>query len=210
LNCPTPSDPQEIALPENFLMAAPTHFEREALAQLPALRRYAETLTRDPQRSDDLVQETMLKAFRYFGTFRLGTNCRAWLFQICKHSYINAYRRKQYEAVVVDFQEEAAGSGGHSDSGRMMHPSLADPDAGPDDDAMFGDELASALEGLPADYQTVLLLNDVEYVRRNRRFYAGSCRHDPFPHPPREKDAGCTPLRICTLAWVQDELIEPD
>ncbi|MEW6509730.1 MAG: sigma-70 family RNA polymerase sigma factor [Bacteroidota bacterium] len=138
-----------------------TRFEREALTQLPALRHYAESLTKDRQRSDDLVQETMLKALRYFDTYREGTNCRAWLFQICKHSFINEYRRKEYEPILVDFQSEA---GGGDDAGEWhgVHPSLNDASAQQDDGAMLGDEVTSALRGLPHDYQTVLLLNDIE------------------------------------------------
>lgn len=137
-------------------------FEREALSQMPALRHFAESLTHDRQRTDDLVQDTMLKAFRYFDSYREGTNCRAWLFQICKHSFINDYRRRQYEPILVDFQGEASGNGNEEGDERGVHVDLKDAAVADDTATMIGDEVAGALGSLPADYQTVLLLNDVE------------------------------------------------
>jgi RNA polymerase sigma-70 factor (ECF subfamily) len=139
-----------------------TLFEREALPQLPALRHYAEALTRDRGRSDDLVQETMLKALRYFGTYKEGTNCRAWLFQICKHSFINEYRRKQYLPIPLDFQAEGTRSAGVEGDAHSMHASLDDGSSAQDAHALLGDELSDALHALPPEYQTVLLLKDVE------------------------------------------------
>src|SRR3990172_7138990 len=91
-----------------MLMSNENLFAREALAQLDALRNFAFKLCRDEHYTNDLVQETMLKACRSFHTYQEGTNCRAWLFQICKNSYINDYRRKQYETVAMDFSEDNA------------------------------------------------------------------------------------------------------
>ena len=79
-------------------------FTREALPHLPALRHFASSLCRNSQKSDDLVQDTMMKAWRSFHTYKAGTNCRAWLFQICKHSFINDYRRSKYEPLAVDIR----------------------------------------------------------------------------------------------------------
>ena len=140
----------------------PTLFEREALPQLPALRHYAEALTRDRQRSDDLVQETMLKALRYFGSYKQGTNCRAWLFQICKHSFINEYRRKHYQPLLMDFQAESTRGADDGGEEHSVHASMADTSASQDDRTMIGDEIAEALHRLPPEYQTVLLLKDIE------------------------------------------------
>ena len=139
-----------------------TIFEQEALSQLPALRHFAESLTRDRQRTDDLVQETLMKAFRYFGSYRKGTNCRAWLFQICKHSFLNGYRRRQYEPLLMDFQGEACGHGNREGEEHGIHADLTDTSAAQTDESMIGDEVADALSALPPEYRTVLLLNDVE------------------------------------------------
>lgn len=138
-----------------------TLFEREALAQIDALRNFAFKLCRDEHYTNDLVQETMLKACKAFDTYREGTNCRAWLFQICKNSYINDYRRKQYETVTMNFTEESAG-GDDEDAHRHSRVMLIDNRSAEAHEAMVGDEVAQALEALPADYQTALILSDIE------------------------------------------------
>ncbi|MFN0156573.1 MAG: sigma-70 family RNA polymerase sigma factor [Bacteroidota bacterium] len=137
-------------------------FEREALSQLEALRHYAFQLCREEQRSNDLVQETMLKACRYFHSYREGTNCRAWLFQICKNTFINEYRRKQYEPLPVDFGEPAAGAGEGGEEERYPHPILRDDVVERREGALFGDEVILALGAIPPDYQTAVLLSDIE------------------------------------------------
>ena len=139
-------------------------FEKEALPLLGALQRFALQLCGDEQHSHDLVQETMLKALRSFHTYREGTNCRAWLFQICKNSYINAYRRKQYETIAVDFDEELPGvhESKTGDAGRTLHIMPADERSGEFQRGVMGDEVATALESIPSEYQTVLILSDIE------------------------------------------------
>ena len=68
-------------------------FEAGVLAQLDSLYRTALRMTNNPQEAEDLVQETMLKAFRFSHTYQPGTNLRAWLFRILNTSAINRYRR---------------------------------------------------------------------------------------------------------------------
>ncbi|GHO50204.1 sigma-70 family RNA polymerase sigma factor [Ktedonospora formicarum] len=68
-------------------------FEAGVLAQLDSLYRTALRMTNNQQEAEDLVQETMLKAFRFAHTYRPGTNLRAWLFRILNTSAINRYRR---------------------------------------------------------------------------------------------------------------------
>ncbi len=135
-------------------------FFQEALSHLDALRNFAFTLCRNEYCTDDLVQETMLKACRSFHTFQEGTNCRAWLFQICKNTYINGYRRKQYETIAQDFTEELSNVDG--DHLRTVCWSLADHSVLWAYDATVGDEVAAALDALPRDYQTALILSDIE------------------------------------------------
>ena len=130
---------------------------REALPQIDALRNFAFKLCRDKHHTNDLVQETMLKACRSFHTYQEGTNCRAWLFQICKNSYINDYRRKQYGTIALDFSEVD-----EEDKHRTTHVLLADNSSAEAHQAMVGDEVATALDALPADYQTALILSDIE------------------------------------------------
>jgi RNA polymerase sigma-70 factor, ECF subfamily len=68
-------------------------FEAGVLAQLDSLYRTALRMTNNPQEAEDLVQETMLKAFRFAHTYQPGTNLRAWLFRILNTSAINRYRK---------------------------------------------------------------------------------------------------------------------
>ena len=140
---------------------ATEQFSREALPQLEALRNFAFKLCRDEHYTNDLVQETMLKACRSFHMYEEGTNCRAWLFQICKNSYINDYRRKQYETVPMDFTEDNSASG-EDHVRRTRKISLGDNSVVEAQEAMVGDEVAIALEALPSDYQTALILSDIE------------------------------------------------
>jgi RNA polymerase sigma factor (sigma-70 family) len=136
-------------------------FAREALVQLDALQNFAFKLCRDEHYANDLVQETMLKACRSFHLYQQGTNCRAWLFQICKNSYINDYRRKQYETIAVDFMEGNSNAG-DDEAQRSTRALLVDTTATEAHEAMVSDEVAMALDELPADYQTVVILSDIE------------------------------------------------
>ena len=139
-----------------------TAFAREALPQIKALREFALSLCKNEQRSNDLVQDTMVKAFRHFESYKQGTNCRAWLFQICKHCFINDCRRRRYEPIVVDMDAALSSDGQDNESPRELHPIVADT-KGPNNLAgVLSDEVAMALEEMPLDYQTVLILSDIE------------------------------------------------
>src|ERR687889_37992 len=70
-------------------------FEDEALKHLDALYRTALRMTRNPADAEDLVQDALVRAFRFYDRFEPGTNFRAWLFKILTNTYINSYRRKQ-------------------------------------------------------------------------------------------------------------------
>ncbi|MBI5472448.1 MAG: sigma-70 family RNA polymerase sigma factor [Ignavibacteriae bacterium] len=136
-------------------------FSREALQHLDALRNFAFKLCRDQHYTNDLVQETMLRACKSCHLYQEGTNCRAWLFQICKNSYINDYRRKQYETIAVDFSED--GSSVNDDDGRRgTRVLLTDNTSAEAHEAMVGDEVERALDALPAEYQTAIILSDIE------------------------------------------------
>lgn len=70
--------------------------------EIASLRNLAMQLTRDPDDSDDLVQETMLKALRYKNQFQTGTNLKAWLYTILKNTFINHYRRNARRNTFLD------------------------------------------------------------------------------------------------------------
>lgn len=105
----------------------------------------------------DLVQETYLKAYRFFDKFEPGTNCKAWLFRILKNSYINRYRKAQKMPDAVDY-----------DTLSEYHPALITAQAEANDlrailfDQLLGDEVTTAIEALPEDFRTVVMLCDIE------------------------------------------------
>jgi RNA polymerase sigma-70 factor, ECF subfamily len=73
--------------------------------EIPRLRRYARALTRDLVRADDLVQETLLRAFRKEHLWEPGTDLRAWLFTIMHNQYVNEVRRATRDAASLDVQD---------------------------------------------------------------------------------------------------------
>src|SRR5262245_34543874 len=79
-------------------------FEELALPLADALYATAVRMT-DPASAEDLVQETMIKAWRNFHTFESGTNFKAWIFRILTNTYISSYRKKSREPLLHDFSE---------------------------------------------------------------------------------------------------------
>jgi RNA polymerase sigma-70 factor (ECF subfamily) len=77
-------------------------FQREALPWLPNVSRYARLLARNQSDADDLTQETFLRAYQGWSTFRPGTDCRRWLFAICRNTFLRTRRRAQREVAVDD------------------------------------------------------------------------------------------------------------
>src|SRR5207248_6485055 len=80
-------------------------FEAGVLAQLDSLYRTARRMTSSQQEAEDLVQETMLKAFRFAHTYQPGTNLRAWLFRILNTSAINRYRKQASHPTTTSLPE---------------------------------------------------------------------------------------------------------
>lgn len=71
---------------------------RDALPDhLPALRAFAISLTRNPSTADDLVQDTIVKAWTRFDSFTVGTNLQAWLFTILRNTYFSSLRKHRRE-----------------------------------------------------------------------------------------------------------------
>lgn len=73
-------------------------FERQALPLSDNLYGAAMRLTRDPAEAEDLVQDTLIRAYRFWDTFKQGTNIKAWMFTILRNTFINGYHRRGREA----------------------------------------------------------------------------------------------------------------
>jgi RNA polymerase sigma-70 factor, ECF subfamily len=135
---------------------ASEEFSTEALRHLDALYSLARWLVRDPVEAEDLVQETYLRALRAAHQFHPGTNLRAWLFQILRNTFYTQYRRNQREPEAVEPEElerAAHANGARREGGNGL--------AGPADGAA-GLDLTAALDRLPEEYRSVVLLADVE------------------------------------------------
>jgi RNA polymerase sigma-70 factor, ECF subfamily len=134
-------------------------FERDAMPMLDQLYGAALRMTRNPADAEDLVQETFLKAYSAFRTFRAGTNLKAWLYRILTNTYINGYRKKQRQPLqsptdeITDWQEAQASE--HTSRG-LRSAEVEALDLLPDDD------VKSALQQLPDDFRMAVYLADVE------------------------------------------------
>lgn len=132
-------------------------FDEEIIPHLDALYNFGLRLTSDPNDAEDLVQDTIVKAYRFFSSYEKGTNAKAWLFRILKNSYINNYRKKSKKPQEVDYNEVAT----FYETIRAERTETSDLE-----DKMFreliDDELSNALDNIPEDFRTVVLLCDVE------------------------------------------------
>jgi RNA polymerase sigma-70 factor (ECF subfamily) len=79
-----------------------TAFGNDLLAELPRLRAFARSMARNTDRADDLVQETLAKAWAHRGKFEKGTNLRAWLFTILRNTYFGELRARRREVCDSD------------------------------------------------------------------------------------------------------------
>jgi RNA polymerase sigma-70 factor (ECF subfamily) len=125
-------------------------FEDLSMPLFPSLYGYARWLTGEPHEAEDLVQETYLKALRGFGSFREGTNFRAWMFRILRNTFLTSRSGLKSMASIDE------------------EPELADEivDAGTPETHFVnranGEALRRAIEALPLPFREVLLLSDVE------------------------------------------------
>ncbi len=132
-------------------------FENEAIPHIDALKSFALKMTNDLDEADDLVQDTMLKAFRFFDKFEKGTNCKAWLFQIMKNSFINNYRKVSKEPNKVDYEDvQNFYETVKPDEIKSQH---FEGDAFSN---ILDDEIINALSKLPDDFRTIVFLSDIE------------------------------------------------
>lgn len=132
-------------------------FQKEAIPHMNAVYNFALRMTGDEDDADDLVQETYLKAFRFFDKFEKGTNCKAWLFRILKNSYINDYRKNVKEPDKVDYEDvQNFYENIHSTEINSQH---YEQDAFTN---LLDDEITKVMSALPEDFRTVIILSDIE------------------------------------------------
>lgn len=132
-------------------------FEAEAMPYINLLHNYAYRMTGNQLDADDLVQETYLRAFRFFHKFEKGTNCKAWLFRIMKNLFINKYRKNQKEPGKVDY-DDVENFFDSIKSDRIESTDLQEKLFS----NLLDDDMVNALNSLPDDFKTVVILCDIE------------------------------------------------
>ncbi|MDP1677514.1 MAG: sigma-70 family RNA polymerase sigma factor [Bacteroidota bacterium] len=132
-------------------------FEQQTLPHMEILYNYALRMTGNTEDAKDLLQETFLKAFRFWDKFEQGTNLRAWLFRIMKNTYINVYRKEVKEPDKVDYNDIE------------NYYDLIRDQNGDDNNLqtkifsqLLDDDVSNALESLPEEFRTVVILCDIE------------------------------------------------
>ena len=132
-------------------------FEKEIIVHSDSLFSFAYQITGNSDDAHDLVQETLLKAFRFFNSFELGTNAKAWLFQILKNTFINQYRKSSKEPNKVDYDDiQNFYETIKADEVKSKHV------IGDAFSSVLEDELMTAVNQLPDDFRTIIILADIE------------------------------------------------
>ena len=133
-------------------------FEQAALPHLDAVYTAALRLARNPEDAEDLLQETILRAYRFFHQFAEGTNCRAWLLAILYNNFRNSYRRgarEQPAATSEEFNREVEARSLLADQAQINPEELLAS-------RMIGRQIELALNAIPAEFREALLLVDVQ------------------------------------------------
>jgi RNA polymerase sigma-70 factor (ECF subfamily) len=140
---------------ETDIRSARTEFEREVTDQLDGLYTFALKLCRNQHDAEDLVSETIVRAFDRWQQYTLGTNARAWLFTILYHAFVNRRRVERREVLLSE-----------SDRETPRFNLVGDPD--PESafyDSIVDEEVRRAIDALPQHYREAVLLSDVHDFR---------------------------------------------
>lgn len=136
-------------------------FREEALPQLDAVYRFALRLTRDRDRSEDLTQDTFLRAYQSWETYTPGTRVKSWLFTICRNLFLRGEERsRRHHEIVSEVKEEDlrrvsreasvfAAAQEHDPEGAFWRQ-------------IVDDEVTRAIKDLPVEFREVVVLSDVE------------------------------------------------
>ena len=137
-----------------------SEFEATALVHLDALYGAAHRLTRNPRDAEDLVQETVLRAYRFWDGFKKDSNCKAWLFKILTNTFINTYQKHKRSREVLG----AAMAEQEAIDGVLFHERAA-TQRDPEElllNNTVSDDVARALASLSPEFRLAVVLCDVE------------------------------------------------
>jgi RNA polymerase sigma-70 factor (ECF subfamily) len=134
-------------------------FEALALTHLDSLYASALRLTKNERDAEDLVQDTCMRAYRFFDKFERGTNIKAWLFRILTNTFINRYRRKVKERSATEGPEQEAVQA------LFFSQDATDQATNPERflfDRLLSDDVLRAIDSLPIDFRMVVILADLQ------------------------------------------------
>jgi RNA polymerase sigma-70 factor (ECF subfamily) len=137
-----------------------SEFERQAMVHVDALYGAAYRLTRNARDAEDLVQDSLLRAYKFWDSFQQDSNCKAWLLRIVTNTFINEYQRRKRSREVLD----AASAEQDATDGVLVQTSARDKQS-PDQallQASVSDDVQRALESLPDDFRTAVILCDMQ------------------------------------------------
>ena len=144
------------ATSSNGPSAADANFEREALPWMDDIHRFALSLTPDPSDADDVVQETYLRAYRSWHTYDTGSDCRRWLFTICRNVFLRSLERGRSTVELDDTERDVIAVG------EVYSAALEEGYADLFGRIDIGPAIDRAVQALPEPFRTVLVLVDVE------------------------------------------------
>jgi RNA polymerase sigma-70 factor (ECF subfamily) len=192
-----------------FKTSGRAEFERQVLPHLDSLYAVAMRLLRNERDAEDLVQDTVLRAFRFFHRFQPDTNCRAWLLKILHNVFITQYRQRVRERELLE--AASADEGAPPATGSAPIDPETELAAG-----LLSDDVRRALARLPEEFRTAVVLCDLEglsyreiadvmdcpvgtvmsRLHRGRRLLQESLRgYAAEAGITRERDADVIPLR---------------
>jgi len=132
-------------------------FEKEALPHYRTVYNFCYKMMGNKLDADDMIQETYLRAFRFFDSYERGTNCKAWLFKIMKNLMINKFRKEKKDAVNVDIDDVINFipkiNSIHLDTADVQEKQFS---------RLLDDEITLALKSIHDDYRMVVILCDLE------------------------------------------------
>jgi RNA polymerase sigma-70 factor (ECF subfamily) len=140
-------------------VADPARFQDDVMPLLPHLYSAALRMTRNPADAEDVLQESLLRAYRGYHTFKEGTNLKAWMYRILTNTFINSYRRQSRRPEEVELGEledfylyrrlgEASGAARSAEDEAL--------------DRFVDGDIKAAVEALPENFRIPVLLADVE------------------------------------------------
>lgn len=137
------------------------NFRKEALPLMDAVYRFALRLAGNPDAAQDLVQETYLRAYRAWEQYTPGTRCKSWLFTICRNVFLRKQERsKRHDEILAEQSEDDP-----STLSRESPVFAASKESDPEGDffsRIVDDEVLRAIDELPEEYRTAVVLSDLE------------------------------------------------